>query len=130
MLYTHAWNATFSNALAAVPFSMCSNPSPNPHSSTNTALHITAPFRSALTNWKRVWDDLKLSTDRHEWFKLGFSRSSETFYNITRAILKAYEELREKHVTDSSGSGWRDFIGHIPGSCARGEHLKKILGAE
>ncbi|RFU36198.1 hypothetical protein B7463_g24, partial [Scytalidium lignicola] len=129
VFYTHIWAATFSNPLSSVPFSNCSNPSPNPLSSTDTASHITTPFRSALTVWKKLWDDLKLSTDRHEWFRLGFQRSAETYYNAVTAILKAYEELRDRCAKEGNAGGWWDIIGSIPSNCARGEHLRRILGA-
>ncbi|KAF8867283.1 hypothetical protein BDZ45DRAFT_638740 [Acephala macrosclerotiorum] len=99
-LYTHVWYSTFSNPMSSLP-------------GTNIQ-HLIAPFKTAIRNWKIIWDEIKASALETEWNKLGYQRTAEAYYDTVKSILGAFEKRNGKFPP-------------IPSDCERGVHLKKLL---
>ncbi|KAH8774235.1 hypothetical protein BGZ57DRAFT_386785 [Hyaloscypha finlandica] len=100
-LYTHLWAATFCNPIASLP--------------STSIPHLLTPFKSAMSNWKLLWDEIKSeSLDKGEWNKLGFQRTAEGYFETVKEVAEAFE----KRV----GGG-----GAIKGDCEKGWHLKQVL---
>ncbi|KUJ20601.1 uncharacterized protein LY89DRAFT_578525 [Mollisia scopiformis] len=99
-LYTHVWTSTFSNPMACLP-------STDIH-------HLTAPFKTALHNWKLIWDEIKSSSLETEWNKLGFQRTAEAYFDAVNSILAVFEKREGKFPP-------------IPSDCEKGSHLKRVL---
>ena len=94
------WASTFSNPLALLPF-------------TNIRA-LVQPFKTALQNWRTVWDGIKAAADEKEWNKLGFQRTAETYYDAVLAIVQVFEKKQGKFPP-------------IPSDCENGTHLKRLL---
>jgi hypothetical protein len=100
VLYTYIWAHTFGNPLISLP---------------TTNLHtVILPFKTALWNWKTIWDEIKTSYSGTEWEKLGFQRTAQTYYEALGALLNVFER-----------TGGR--IEAMKGDCERGSHLRKLL---
>jgi hypothetical protein len=100
VLYTHVWASTFSNPVVLLPF---------------TNIHaLVQPFKTAMHNWKTVWDDIKAAAGENEWNKLGFQRTAESYYDAVLAILQVFEKKQGRFPP-------------IPSDCEKGSHLKRLL---
>jgi len=99
-LYTHVWSSTFSNPMSSLP-------------GTNIQLLI-APFKTAMHNWKVIWDEIKSSAPETEWNKLGFQRTAESYLNAVTSILGVFEKREGRFPP-------------IPSDCEKGSHLKRLL---
>lgn len=100
-LYTHLWASTFSNPLAHLP-------------STSPQL-LLQPFKTAMSNWKLLWDEIKSSSlERGEWNRLGFQRTAEGYFEAVKEVAESFERR---------GGG----VDGIQSDCEKGVHLRKIL---
>ncbi|RFU26772.1 hypothetical protein B7463_g9560, partial [Scytalidium lignicola] len=134
-LYTHVWRSTFQNpVLYTCPTVLTST--------------LLKPLNVGIQNWKIYWDDLRTSLPGPEWNKLGFERSAESYWNLTRAVFCAFEkgmgvvanggvvgnsgitgaEPAATTTTTAAGGGIQGS-GFLPieGDCELGTHLKKLL---
>jgi hypothetical protein len=75
---------------------------------------LTAPFKTALRNWKIIWDEIRASKLESEWNKLGFQTTSETYYDAVNAIVGVFEKRDGKFPP-------------FPSDCEKGSHLKRLL---
>lgn len=75
---------------------------------------LLMPFRTAMRNWRIVWDQIKDSMPESEWDKLGFQRTAETYFDAVKAIVDAFEKRDGKFPP-------------IPSDCEKGTHLKRLL---
>jgi len=106
-LYSYIWRQTFSNPIINLPSIPISQQ--------------LAPLKIALQNWKSIWDEVRVSTPMAEWNEMGFQRAAESYWNLTKAVLLAFEK-REGNLT-----------GLLPmeSDCEEsGAHLKKLLGTQ
>lgn len=104
-LYPYIWRQTFSNPILI-------------HSSIPIAQQLS-PLKTALQNWKSIWDEVKASTPLAEWNEMGFQRAAESYWNLTKAVLLTFE----KRDGDLKG------LLPIESDCEEsGSHLKKLLG--
>jgi hypothetical protein len=100
VLYTHLWASTFSNPLAHLP-------------STSRQL-LLQPFKTAMSNWKLLWDEIKSSSlEKGEWNKLGFQRTAEGYFEAVKEVAESFER--------------RGGVEGIKSDCEKGMHLRKIL---
>ena len=100
VLYTHLWTHTFGNPLISLP---------------TTNMHaLLLPFKTALWNWKTIWNEIKASSPHAEWEKLGFQRSAQSYCDTVGALLNVLERTGGK-------------IDGIKGDCERGNHLRTLL---
>ncbi|TVY93686.1 Gastrula zinc finger protein [Lachnellula willkommii] len=99
-LYTCVWKTTFSNPMAALP--------------TVKIPDLLSPFRTAMRNWRTVWDQIKNLVPENEWNKLGFQITAETYFDAVKAIVDAFEKRDGKFPP-------------IPSDCEKGTHLKRLL---
>lgn len=79
VLYSHVWRLTFQNPILYT-FSPLLTPT------------FLKPLNVAIQNWKLYWDDLKSTLQSQQWNKLGFERSAESYWNLTRAVFCAFEK--------------------------------------
>jgi len=106
-LYGYIWRQTFCNPiihLSLIPISQ-----------------QLSHLKIALQNWKSIWDEVKASTPIAEWNEMGFQRAAESYWNLTKAVLFAFEK-REGNLK-----------GLLPmeSDCEEsGAHLKKLLGTQ
>ncbi|KAH8819775.1 hypothetical protein F5884DRAFT_849078 [Xylogone sp. PMI_703] len=131
-LYTHVWRSTFQNPV------LCTCPA-------LLAPALLKPLNIAIQNWKLYWDDLKSTLPSLEWNKLGFERSAESYWNLTRAVFCAFEKgmgvVANGGVVGANGGApvadgaagptTTGMVGNgflpIEGDCELGTHLKKLL---
>jgi hypothetical protein len=71
-------------------------------------------FKTALANWKALWDDVRMSPD---WDSTRFQNLSEDYYDLIKNVMQAVEEKTGPWPT-------------IPSDCEKGSHLKIVLGQE
>jgi len=101
VLYTHIWAQTFSNPLAPLPATSISS--------------ILLPFKTALENWKRVWDNVKSNSGpESEWMKIGFHRQAERYFDAVVSVVRVWERREGR-------------FPNIKGDCEKGEHLRRLL---
>lgn len=103
-LYTHTWTTLFCNPLISIP---------NPNSP-NLITDTVAPFRTAMRNWKTIWDSIRAAAPAAEWEKLGFQRTAETYYDAVRAIVEVWERRGGRFPP-------------LKSDCEKGTHLKRLL---
>ncbi|TAQ83093.1 hypothetical protein B7494_g8583 [Chlorociboria aeruginascens] len=101
LLYTHVWTHTFSNPLVSLL----------PSTSIPALLQ---PFKTALQNWKFIWDDIKNRAPESEWQKLGFQRTAETYYAAVQHLIGVFEKRQGRFPL-------------LPSDCEKGLHLKRLL---
>jgi len=76
-------------------------------------------LKTALQNWKSIWDEVKASTPIAEWNEMGFHRIAESYWSLTSAVLLAFEKR---------GGDLKGLL-PIESDCEEsGSHLKKLLG--
>lgn len=100
MIYTYFWTHTFASPFATLP--------------TMSMASLLLPFKSVMTNWKNIWDEIKASMAVDEWNTLGFRRTAEIYYDAVKAIIQIFER-REGRFPD------------IPSDCEKGSHLRLLL---
>jgi hypothetical protein len=54
----------------------------------------------ALANWHVIWEEVRSATPNSVWETMGFHRSAESYWHLTRAILGAYERSGGGHVLE------------------------------
>lgn len=73
---------------------------------------------NAIQNWKIVWDEVRGAASVEEWQKLGFQRTADVYWQLSKAVLMAFER----------GIG-RDML-PVASDCDEvGLHLRRLLGA-
>ncbi|KAF4624958.1 hypothetical protein G7Y89_g13210 [Cudoniella acicularis] len=73
-LYTHVWKCTFSNPMASLL--------------TTNLQDLLLPFKTAMHNWRTIWDEIKHSVPDSEWNKLGFQRTAEIYFDAVHQSSK------------------------------------------
>lgn len=102
VLYTHIWNTTLGDPLTVI----------SPALSANVGRHLM----NAIQNWKVVWDEVRAASTIDEWQALGFQRTADVYWQLSKAVLIAFER----------GIG-RDLL-PIASDCDEiGLHLRRLL---
>ena len=92
-LYTHVWRQTYANPL------LRSSPS-----TLQASAVILDPLKTAVRNWKTIWDDIRSSLTREEVKDMGFETSADSYWTITNLIVQRFEGKYRKE-DSHSGSG-------------------------
>ena len=99
-LYTQIWTTLFNNPLLLLP---------------NVSLSlVVSPFKTAMRNWKTIWDETRSRVPESEWNKLGFQRTAETYYDTVTMIVDVWERKGGRFPPMQS-------------DCDKGDHLKRLL---
>ncbi|EXJ89777.1 hypothetical protein A1O3_02844 [Capronia epimyces CBS 606.96] len=97
VLFTYCWQHLLGTPLNRLsPATLGSVPS-----------HLFEPMKTALTNWKTLWDEARASLSRSAVREIGFETSADSYWTLTRLIVQKFEAATE-NVTESrtdSGSG-------------------------
>ncbi|KAH6678565.1 hypothetical protein B0J14DRAFT_473994 [Halenospora varia] len=99
-LYTHVWKCTFSNPMVGLP--------------TTSISELVLPFKTAMRNWRTIWDEIKCSVPESEWNRLGFQRTAETYFDAVKSVIEVFEKRK-------------GIFPPIPSDCEKGTHLKHLL---
>ena len=99
-LYTQIWMSLFNNPLLLLP-----------HISLPA---VVMPFKTAMRNWKTIWDETRSQVPESEWNKLGFQRTAETYYDTVMMIIDIWERKGGKFPPMKS-------------DCEKGDHLQRLL---
>jgi len=99
-LYTQIWTALFNNPLLLLP-----------HVSLTA---VVTPFKTAMGNWKTIWDETRSRVPESEWNKLGFQRTAETYYDTIMMMVDIWERKGGRFPPMKS-------------DCDKGDHLKRLL---
>jgi hypothetical protein len=79
-LYTHIWRQTFSNPL------LRSSPS-----TLNAPSNILDPLKTAIRNWKIIWDDIRKRLTRDQLADMGFETSADSYWTLTKLIVHRFD---------------------------------------
>jgi hypothetical protein len=80
LLYVHVWRQTFSNPLLRK--SIFHTPAP---------ANILDPLKTALRNWKAMWDDVRSKLTDEQLQGMGFETSSDSYWTLTRLVVQAFD---------------------------------------
>ncbi|OQV03472.1 Fungal specific transcription factor domain-containing protein [Cladophialophora immunda] len=95
VLYTHCWQHLFGNPLNRI-------------SSTSLAseLHLVyEPMKTALANWKTLWDDVRAKLSRANVSEMGFETSADSYWTLVRMIVLKFEHRKSASSAASSING-------------------------
>ena len=106
-LYTHVWRQIYANPL------LRSSPSTLYAPST-----ILEPLKSAIRNWKTIWDDIRCSLSREQIKEMGFETSADSYWTLTKLIVQRFEG---KHPLNGS---------HSASSSTTSNPITPVTGAE
>lgn len=93
LMYVHVWRQTFSNPLLRK--SIFNTPAPP---------NILEPLKTAMRNWKTLWDDVRPKLTSEELRGMGFETSSDSYWTLTRLILQAFDVSHVKTGANYAGS--------------------------
>ena len=80
LLYSHVWRQTFSNPLLRKsPFR---TPAP---------ANILEPLKTAIRNWKTLWDDVRSKLTSIQMAGMGFETSSDSYWTLTKLVVQAFD---------------------------------------
>jgi len=80
LLYSHVWRQTFSNPLLRKsPFT------------TAAPANILDPLKTAMRNWKSLWDDVRSQLTTEQIAGMGFEISSDSYWTLTKLIIQAFD---------------------------------------
>ncbi|EXJ73250.1 uncharacterized protein A1O5_03010 [Cladophialophora psammophila CBS 110553] len=92
VLYTHCWQHLFGNPLNRISSTSLA---PEPHL-------VYEPMKTALANWKTLWDDIRAKLSRANVSEMGFETSADSYWTLVRMIVLKFE--RKKSVSSASSS--------------------------
>ncbi|KAK5336494.1 hypothetical protein LTR07_008528 [Exophiala xenobiotica] len=146
VLFTHTTQLVFGNPLNRMsPTTLAVGPSS----------HVLESIKTALNNWKTLWDEAKRSLPRSTISDLGFETSADSYWTLLRMIVQkceansanaaaneAYNASNGTYGNDQSQTGTYsngtsqgcqstpglDFMPLEADSDSQGAHLRRILG--
>lgn len=99
------------------------------------------PIKTALTNWKLLWDDIRYEAPRSSTTDMGFETTSDSYWTLINVLMQRLE-AKSKPATNGSEGHTRpgpgigdsptgaqlDFL-PVEADCdSHGSHLRRILG--
>jgi hypothetical protein len=101
-------------------------------------------MKIALTNWKMLWDEIRLTKPRIPVGELGFETSADSYWTLVKLIVERFEGITAEQQTTDSSSGSQipdenysessmsssariDFLPFEADCDSHGAHLRKIL---
>ncbi len=95
MLYTHCWQHLFGNPLNRTsPTSLAFEPN-------NLAY---GPIKTALADWKTLWDDTRARMTSSAVNEMGFETSADSYWTLTKMIVQRFEGRNAGHAAASVNS--------------------------
>jgi hypothetical protein len=94
-MFTHFWQQLFGNPL---------NRS-SPTSLTPEAHLIHGPMRTALANWKTLWDDIRAKLPRATVGEMGFETSADSYWTLVSMIVQKFEQKKRRPSTSGTTNG-------------------------
>jgi hypothetical protein len=82
VLYTHSWQQLFGNPL-------------NRLSATSLSLVSTVsiePMKTALANWKTLWDEIRSGITRSAFSEMGFETSADSYWTLLKMVVSKFED--------------------------------------
>ncbi|KAL2404605.1 hypothetical protein ABEF93_006304 [Exophiala dermatitidis] len=121
VLFTHCWLHLLGNPLNRVsPSSLACAPS-----------NIFEPMKTALANWKTLWDEARGRRPISQVREIGFETSADSYWTLTRLVVQKFEMSVENGATNSSpmttSTFGLDFMPLEADCDNQGAHLRKIL---
>ncbi|KAJ9611619.1 hypothetical protein H2200_004803 [Cladophialophora chaetospira] len=95
VLYTHCWQHLFGNPLHRL----------SPTSLTPEPQSVYEPMKTALANWKTLWDDIRAKLTRAAVVDMGFETSADSYWTLVRMIVMKFEYKKGTNSTTSSANG-------------------------
>lgn len=92
-LYTHVWRQTFWNPL------LRSSPS-TLHAPSN----ILEPLKTAIRNWKVIWDNIRKRLTRDQMRDMGFETSADSYWTLTKLIVHRFDPKSNANPHETSHS--------------------------
>ncbi len=145
VLFTHSTQHLFGNPMNRMsPTTLAVGPSS----------HVLESIKTALNNWKTLWDEAKRSLPRSSVSEMGFETSADSYWTLLRMIVQKFEANsanaaaneayncpngtygndQSQTGTYSNGTSQRsstpglDFMPLEADSDSQGAHLRRILG--
>lgn len=95
VLFTHCWQHLFGNPLhRASPTSLTAEPQ-----------LVYDPMKTALANWKILWDDIRAKLPRTTVGEMGFETSADSYWTLVRMIVLKFEYKKRTTSVASSTNG-------------------------
>ena len=63
------------------------------------------PMKTALANWKTLWDDIRAKLPRAAVADMGFETSADSYWTLVRMIIMKFEYKKRTTSTTSSTNG-------------------------
>lgn len=80
LLYSHVWRQTFSNPLLRKsPFAV------------QAPANILEPLKTAIRNWKTLWDSVLSKLSPEQLAGMGFETSSDSYWTLTKYVIQAFD---------------------------------------
>ncbi|ETI25285.1 hypothetical protein G647_04660 [Cladophialophora carrionii CBS 160.54] len=95
VLFTHCWQHLFGNPLHRISATTLS---PEPHL-------VYEPMKTALTNWKTLWDDVRAKLPRATMSNMGFETSADSYWTLVRMIVLKFQYKKRASSTASPTNG-------------------------
>ncbi|OAL31198.1 hypothetical protein AYO22_01231 [Fonsecaea multimorphosa] len=95
VLYTHCWQHLFGNPLNRISATSLAS---EPHL-------VYEPMKTALANWKTLWDDVRARLSRANVSEMGFETSADSYWTLVRMIVLKFEHKKSASSASSSVNG-------------------------
>ncbi|KIW21747.1 uncharacterized protein PV07_12823, partial [Cladophialophora immunda] len=95
VLYTHCWQHLFGNPLNRISSTPLAS---EPHL-------VYEPMKTALANWKALWDDVCAKLSRTNVSEMGFETSADSYWTLVRRIVLKFEHRNSASSAASTING-------------------------
>ncbi|KIV96685.1 hypothetical protein PV10_00518 [Exophiala mesophila] len=104
VLYTYFWQNTYGNPLIHISGLWAHE------STTHPAIQ---PIKTALANWKMLWDDIRSETNRISTADMGFETTSDSYWTLINLMMQRLE-TKSKPAINVQGQPTNGSEGHLP----------------
>jgi len=89
------------------------------------------PLKTAVQNWKTVWDEIREAIPREAWSGMGFETAADSYWTLTKLLVQRCDPLNEgtahNNRRPSDTSNMLDFMPLKTDTDEQGSHLRRIL---
>ncbi|KIX01125.1 uncharacterized protein Z518_10191 [Rhinocladiella mackenziei CBS 650.93] len=106
VLFTHCWQHLLGNPLNRISATSLAFASPA----------VIEPMKTALANWKTLWDDIRVNVPRSTVSEMGFETSADSYWTLTKLVVQRFEGKSPSHHHPNGAANTTTFLNGMMGN--------------